>query len=134
MNRKFTFKDFQRILYKKFISLYLENNTLFVTIVHFHGIFLLPPASTMGEVRILVRGNIFWCQPCGGSGEGAPRTRENFGKISKNFLRKLRKKHYFSRFLRKFIKPCVNFSRVWKKNTNYWDFCENFLKFMIKIQ
>ena len=29
--------------------------------------------------------------------------------------------HYFSILLKKFNKPCVNFSAVWTKNTNCWE-------------
>ena len=49
----------------------------------------------------------------------------NFEKFSKNFLRKLREIHYFSIFFKKFNKPCVNFSRVWTKNTLLGNFDNN---------
>ena len=53
-----------------------------------------------------------------GSGAEAhegPRIFENF---QKNFLRKLLKCIILAYFSKKFNKPCVNFSRVWTKNTN----------------
>ena len=40
-----------------------------------------------------------------------------FSEFSKNFLRKWGKMHYFSIFFKEFSKPCVNFLRVWTKNT-----------------
>ena len=49
----------------------------------------------------------------------------------KFFLRKLRKMHYFRRFLTKFNQPCVDFLRVWTKNTIYWKFWENCEKCII---
>ena len=39
--------------------------------------------------------------------------------------------HYFSIFFKKFNKPCVNFSRVWAKNTNFGNF-EKFSKIFDK--
>ena len=51
-------------------------------------------------------------------------------KFSKSFLRKLRKMHYFCIFFKKFKKPCVNFLRLWTKNTMYWKFWENFRKLL----
>ena len=74
-------------------------------------------------------GNTLGGQPRGGSGGGAPRTPENFRKFSKNFFRKLFKMHYFSIFFKKVNKPCVNFSRVWTKNTNFWKILRNFRNF-----
>ena len=62
-------------------------------------------------------------RPRRGSGGG------KFSKIWKNFLRKLQKINYFSIFFKKLNKPCVNFSRVWTKNTNYWEILRNFLQF-----
>ena len=59
---------------------------------------------------------------------------EKFSQISKIFLQKIAKMHYFSIFFKKFNKPCVNFSRVWTKNTNCWENLTNFRKFFIKIQ
>ena len=50
----------------------------------------------------------------------------NFENFSKNFLRKLQKMNYFSIFFKKFNKPCVNFSRVWTKNTNCWEILRSF--------
>ena len=44
-------------------------------------------------------------------------------KFSKNF-RKLRKCIIFAK---KFSKPCVYFSSIWRKNTSCWKFWENFL-------
>ena len=41
--------------------------------------------------------------------------------------------HYFSVFFKKFNKPCVTFSRVWTKNTNYWEIFGKCCKFMMKI-
>ena len=52
-----------------------------------------------------------------------------FRRILKNFLRKLRKVHYFIIFFKEFNKPCANFLRVWTKNTTYRKFWENFRKF-----
>ena len=49
-----------------------------------------------------------------------------FRKFFKNFLRKLRKMHYFSKFFKKFNKPCVKFLRVWTKNANCWDLLRKF--------
>ena len=54
---------------------------------------------------------------------------ENLRKFSKNFLRKFRKMNSFSIFFKRFNKPCVNFSRVWTKNTTCWKFWENFENF-----
>ena len=75
----------------------------------------------------------------GGTGaEPLPRTPENFRKISKNFEWKLLKMHYFSIFFEKVNKPCVNFSCVWTKNTDFWEILKiirNFLKnFRRKLQ
>ena len=43
----------------------------------------------------------------------------DFSKICrKSFLRKLPKMHYFSIFFEYNQQPCVNFARVWTKNTN----------------
>ena len=73
-------------------------------------------------------GNTLGGQPRGGSGGGAPRTPENFRKISKNLLWKLLKMHYFSIFFKKVNKACVNFSLVWTKNTNFGEILKNFEK------
>ena len=48
-------------------------------------------------------------------------------KISKNFIKKSSKMHYFSLFHTIFDKPCV-FSHVWTKNTNCWESFEKMLK------
>ena len=53
-------------------------------------------------------------------------------KIFKNFLRKLQK-IMLAYFSKKFMKPCVNFSRVWTKNTNFGDFWENLENFWWKF-
>ena len=58
----------------------------------------------------------------GGTGGGAPRTPENFRKFAKKFLKKIAKIHYFSKFFKRFNKPCVKFLRVWMKNTSFWNF------------
>ena len=54
-------------------------------------------------------------------------------KFSKDFLRKLRKMHYFSIFFKKFNKPRVNFLFVWTKNANCWKFWEKFRKKLRKM-
>ena len=73
----------------------------------------------------------------GGSGDEAPRTPKNFRKCSKNFVRKLLKMHYFSKFFKKFNKAWVTCSRVWTKNTVCWKsfrkFSKIFSKFLKKI-
>ena len=52
-------------------------------------------------------------------------------KIFENFQRFFlsAKMHYFSLFYTKLLKPRVNFSRVWTKNTNCWAVFEKILKF-----
>ena len=52
-----------------------------------------------------------------------------FSKIWKKFLKKIVKMHYFSKFFKRFNKPCFTFSRVWTKNTNCWETLGNFLIF-----
>ena len=64
----------------------------------------------------------------GGSGGGPPRTSDNFRKFAKVFLRKVQKMHNFSLCSTKLYKPCVNFSCVWKKNTNGWEIFDKILK------
>ena len=54
---------------------------------------------------------------------------QKVAKVFKNFLKKIVKMHYFSRLFTKFKKLCVDFLRVWTKNTNYWKFWENFRNF-----
>ena len=44
----------------------------------------------------------------------------NFRKFFRN-LRKLLKMHNLTYFQKGFNKPCVNFSRLLTKNTNYWE-------------
>ena len=69
-------------------------------------------------------------RPRRGSGGWAPGCRKIFENLQKNFLRKLQKMHYFSKFFKRFNKPCVNFSRVWTKNTNCWEILRNFRIFL----
>ena len=51
-------------------------------------------------------------------------------KFWKLFLRKLLKMHYFCLFYTKVYTPCVNFSRVWTKNTNCWKSFEKSMKIL----
>ena len=66
----------------------------------------------------------------GGPWGRAPRTPGNFRKFAKKISVENCKKciivEYFSKF---FYKPCINFSRVWTKNTNCWEILRNFWKF-----
>ena len=80
-----------------------------------------------GGARILIGGTLLGVGLLRSVG-GGPRTQVNFRKFSKNFFRKLLKMHYFSIFLKKFSKPCVNFSRVRTKNTNGQDILKFFDK------
>ena len=70
----------------------------------------------------------------GGPGGGAPRTPENFRKFEKKFSEENCKNALFSIFFKRFNKPCVNFSRVWTKNTIGWGNFEKILKFFEKLQ
>ena len=54
---------------------------------------------------------------------------ENFRKVSKCFIRILRKMHYFWRIFKRFNKPCVRFSSVWTENTTYWEVLRKFWNF-----
>ena len=42
--------------------------------------------------------------------------------------------HYFGIFFKKFNKPCVNFLRVWTKNTNSWEIFKKFSKTFLRKQ
>ena len=53
--------------------------------------------------------------------------------FSKNFLRKLRKIHYFRIFFRRFNKLCGNFSRVLAKYSLFGNFEKFFEKFVKEI-
>ena len=57
----------------------------------------------------------------------------NFWENFQKFIEEIAKMHYFSLFSAKFKKPCVNFSRVWTKNTNCWVILRKFWNFLIKI-
>ena len=48
--------------------------------------------------------------------------------ILQRFFEKMLKMHYSSIFIKISNKPCVRFSRVWKKNIMFWNFLENFRK------
>ena len=78
-------------------------------------------------------GTLFGGRHCGGPGARAP----GRWRIFKKFLKKIAKMHYFSKFFKKLNKSCVNFSRVWTKNTNGWEilikFSKFFKKFLMKI-
>ena len=50
---------------------------------------------------------------------------ENFQNIS---LENFEKSIILAYFSTNFNKPCVNFSRVWRKNTNSWETLRNFRK------
>ena len=65
-----------------------------------------------------------WTNFRGPGAEPPPWTLENFRKFSKRFLKKIATMHYFSIFFKKFNKACVNFLRVWTKNTICWKFWE----------
>ena len=82
-----------------------------------------------GVARILARGEHFRELAAWGILGRSPRTPENFRKFSKNSLWKLLKMHYFRIFFKKVNKPCVNFSRVWTKNTNFGEILRNFRNF-----
>ena len=74
--------------------------------------------NSMGGARILV-----WGKTLLGVGlVGVRRIFENF----KKFLKKITKRHYFSIFFKIFNKQCVNFSRVWRKNTNCLEILRKF--------
>ena len=70
-----------------------------------------------GVARILVRVKNFW----GSASWGVWEAPENIRKFSKYFLRKLLKCIILPYFSKGFNKPCVNFSRLWTKNTNRWE-------------
>ena len=65
----------------------------------------------LGRSQDFFRGNTFW---------------KFFKKILKKFLTKIAKMDYVRIFFKRFYKSCVNFSRVWTKNTIYWKFWEKF--------
>ena len=69
----------------------------------------------------------------GGPGAEPPGRQRIFENLQKNFLKKIAKMHYFSIFFEKFKKPCVNFTCVWTKNTNSWEFLIDFRKFSKNI-
>ena len=90
----------------------------------------------MGEARIFSRGRFkISLKNCKNSLFQHMKFWVDFRKFSKNFLRKLWKMHYFSKYLT--THALISF-RIEAKSTIYWKFWENFLKFsnifLIKLQ
>ena len=73
-------------------------------------------------------------RPRRGCGGRSPPDAGEFSKICKKiFLKKLQKCIILAYFSKKFKKPCLTFSRIWKKITNSWEFLINFRKFSKKL-
>ena len=83
--------------------------------------------AAMGVAKILVWGTLQGRGRWGSWGRSTPDAGE-FSKIFKKFLKEIAKKHYFSIFFKILIKLCVDFSRGWTKNTNFWEILINFQK------
>ena len=56
-----------------------------------------------------------------------------FSKLQKTFFKSLIKYIILAYFSMKFNKQCVNFWRVWTKNTSYWEFLRKFSKIFKKL-
>ena len=56
-----------------------------------------------------------------------------FSKIFKNLSRKLPKMHNLSIFFKCFNKACVNSSRIWTKNANFWEILRKNCNVLMKI-
>ena len=87
--------------------------------------------TTTGVAGIFVRGGtLLGLGLLGGPGAEPP----GRWRIFENIPKKIGKIHYFSIFFKAFNKPCLNFSRVWRKTTMFWVILRNVWKCLIILK
>ena len=94
-----------------------------------------PRVISEAEPGFSLGGDTLVGQPRGGSRGCCPPDAGELSKMFKDFLTKLLKCIILAYFSIKVNKPCVNFSRVWTKNTNFgkfWEILEIFQKYFLR--